>query len=386
MTRPGASLIVALVSLGVSSCVLDSPDPDGPSAISDLPLTISGRLTTDFGCYLLRGDRIYELYYWDGPVPPLGSQVSLRVKAMRNSASVCMVGVMVDVIEILDVRVDFRTEDVVTDEVWKPEDDIVLGQVEVKPGATLTVLPGTVIHIIPEGELLIRGRIIMEGALSDSIRIEGVPVAGWGNPFPGPVVFDSVAAGSSVRFVTTPSPLRVRGEAPLLERIRGGISVDRGTAFIRDSDLSSVGARDATVALENNRLGGVDGLHASLTLQRNVVRDLTLSYSQASAHENFFSGDRSTIMFGGVSGGTIERNTFEADSTSIEVRHTSDPVFQQNNFVSSSTKIECESYSGPCLQFVNNWWGTTEEAEIRARFVGPCDFCYSPWLTVPVVW
>jgi hypothetical protein len=298
-----------------------------------------------------------------------------------------MVGEMVDVLEVIDVRTDFRTAAVVGEETWGPADEIVLGQVEVLPGAKLTVLPGTLIQIIREGTLHVRGRIIMEGSPGDSVRIDGVLSPEYGRLSPGPVVLDSVAAGSRVRFVATRSSLQVHGDAPILESIQGFISVNQGSAMISDSRLSSVGGQEATIVLEKSRVEyGVHGTRASLILKGNVLSGLSLSYSRVSASENVFSGRLTGVLFHGTSGGTFERNTFDADSTHIEVRHNSDPVFQQNNFVSRGMAVECNTYSGPCIQFANNWWGTNDEAAIRGRFHGPCTFCYSPWLAGPVQW
>lgn len=378
MTSRCARVLGAFIGFAASSCLLDP----------DRPFTVSGRLRSDFGCYFLMDDRNYELYNWEDPVPPLGSHVTLRVRPIRDAVSACMVGEIVDVLAIVDVRTDFRTAAVVGEETWGRDDEIVLGQVEVMPGATLTVLPGTQIQIIPEGELHVRGRILMEGVPGDSVRIDGILSPGNGRLYPGQVVFDSVAAGSRVRFVTTPAGFQVHGDGPVLESIQGGISVARGAATIRDCYLSGVSTTDASVEIENSHVEhAIWGVHTSFTLENNLLAGLFLSYSRAVAHENVFRGRLSNFLFHGPSGGTFEHNTFEADSTHIEVRHDSDPVFHKNNFVGPAMTVDCSTYPGqPCIQLAHNWWGTTDEEAIRPHFHGPCDFCYSPWLTGPVEW
>lgn len=375
-----ASRFALLLLILVGSC------DDGPVDDRD-PFIISGRLTSDFGCYLLRDGRSYELHNWEDPIPPLGSTVTVRVQPSLAAGSICMAGRMVDVLDVLDVCTDFRTAPVNEDETWSREDDIVLGDVEVARGATLRVLPGTVIKIIPEGRLNVRGRVLMEGAPYDSVRIEGI-LSPEGTAWrAGSVSCDSVAAGSRVRYVSTRSTIRISGEAPVLEAVQGTIAIVRGTATIRDCALSGVSADNATVVIENSVLGDVNGVFATFTLEGNALSDLLLSYSDATVTRNIFRGMQSTIIFHGPSNGTFERNTFEADTTLIEVRHDSEPLFQQNNLTSRSLTIRCNTYSGPpCIQFPNNWWGTADEELIRASFSGACEFCYTPWLTEPVVW
>ena len=88
MTLRHVCVVGVLIGVGASSCLL-VPDDEN---------IISGRLTSDLGCYLLFDDHTYELHRWEGPKPPLGSYVSLRVEPIRDAASICMVGEMVDVL------------------------------------------------------------------------------------------------------------------------------------------------------------------------------------------------------------------------------------------------------------------------------------------------
>jgi hypothetical protein len=374
MTPRHACIISVLigVGVGVSSCILVPNDQ-----------VISGRLTSDFGCYLLWDDGTYQLHRWEDPIPPLGSYVSLRVKPMPGHASTCQAGEMVDVLEVVNVHTDFRTANVVGEETWGPEDEIVLGQVEVVPGAALAVLPGTIIRIIREGHLHVRGRITMEGLPSDSVRIEGIE-SPRGRLSPGPVVLDSVASDSRVRFVTTRTQFEIHGDAPMIESIQGWVSVNQGSATIRDSYLHGVSGHAASIVIEQCNAEYIDGVRTSFTLKGNELSRLSLSYSTATASGNVFGRDVSNVLFHGTSGGKFEHNTFNADSTRIEVRHDSDPVFQRNNFVSRGMAVECNGHYGSCIQLANNWWGTTDEAAIRSRLHGQCYYCYSPWLMGPV--
>jgi hypothetical protein len=380
MSSRRTSLPAALFALLFVSCGNDGSLDDGEA------FTISGQLRSDFGCYQLRDGKNYELYGWRDEIPPLGSEVSLRVIDSQYDVSACMSGTMVDVLEILSVRSDFRTTAVTEDETWGPDDEIILGQVEVKPGVTLTVLPGTLIQIIPQGEFRVRGRILMEGTPEDSIRIDGILLPDGGRQWPGKIILDSVSTDSRVRFLST-RQIQIYGDAPVLEDLGCGVFVQNGTATIRNSRPSGVGGQTSQIIVEDCDIEtGVWGTWVSFVVKRSTLTGITLSYSRATATENVFRGALSTIIFHGPSGGTFERNTFEADSTHIEVRHDSDPMFQQNNFVGRALTIECNTYSGPCVDFRNNWWGTTDEGVIASRFIGPCDFCYRPWLTEPVVW
>jgi hypothetical protein len=375
---PPLPIILLLLAATGLSCILGSDDE----------FEISGRLTSDFGCLVVRSDgRSYELGGWGHlEIPPLGSYVALEVEEVPDAVSTCMVGMIVDVLDIIDVVTDFRTAPVVDAETWSPGDEpIVLGRVEVEREARLTVLAGTTIQIIPEGELRCRGTIIMEGAAGDPVRVIGILRPEYGELLPGLVVLDSVSAESRLSYVTVPL-LEVHGEGPPLEQI----STDRfflsgGSIEIARSWVKTITADQGVVELEANEIYAVGAVRSTLELRDNRLSELMLSYSQASATGNRFQGSAALLTFHGAAGGRFEENTFDAQVTQVRVRHQSDPVLTRNNFISPTTSVRCERYEGTeCVQMERNWWGTTDEAEIQAKLAEDCPVCYIPWLTEPV--
>jgi hypothetical protein len=357
--------------LAVGSCRRVSPDmPQGV-------FTISGRLTSDFGCTVLSdGSKIYELGPWHESVPTMGSFVTLRVKPLTGVASVCMVGEIVEVLQVLRVVTDFRTTPVTGSETWTPsQGPIVLGKVEVVPGARLTIQPGTVVHIVPEGELRVRGTLTAVGTAADSVRIVG------------PFVLDSAMVDTRVAFASL-SGLTVTGAADYLEHlgVQGRIYVRDGRGTIGNSAIvGSVLAENARVTVASTELGSASAIYGNLEITRSTLTRLELSWSHATVADSRFMGDRTYILFHGPSGGAFDRNTFQAMQTDIEVRHTSDPAFHHNNFVSPSTNVVCESYQlSTCVRMEDNWWGTSDESQISAHFGAASSVCYAPWLTGPI--
>lgn len=343
---------------------------------------ISGRLGSSFGCLTVPDDgRNYEVRFGRQPLPPLGSQVTLLVRGV-GGASGCMVGPIVDVVTVMSIRTDFRTAPIIRDEVWGPGGaPIVLGKVEVKPGVTLTILPGTVVQIIAEGELRVRGKLIAEGTPADSIRFVGS--SAW--PSSGPIAFDSADTTSRMSYCTA-TAIDVSGPGPVLAHLRAaGLSVTGGQATLLLSSVLGVsGWNDSKITLADVDARSIDGVSASFSIDRCTLQDLTLSYSQASVRDSRFAGPRSYLLFHGASGGRIEHNVFEAVNTTIAFRHTSDPEFHDNDFVSRVMSVVCESYQRPdCLRMEQNWWGSADEAHILAIVENGCPVCYTPWRTSP---
>lgn len=371
--QPGVPLLLATF-LVTSSCHIFSP--------VDV-FTISGRLGADFGCQLLvSGGKTYELSTWHEPVPPLGSFVTLHVKALHGYASVCMVGEMVEVLRVVSVVTDFRTTPVTGSETWTPsQGPIVLGKVEVVPGAALTILPGTVVRIIDYGELRVRGTVQMVGTTTDSVRITGPWPGGVGG---GPVVLDSAQVGTQVAFASLGVLLVLRTEQVLEHLTAREIAAQEGRVTIRSSSTRSLWTYNASVAAESADLGSVDGIGGDFEIVSSTLSDLQLSYCHASVQDSRFTGARSYVLFHGQSGGTFERNSFLAAETDIVVRHASSPSFHDNSFLSPSTNVVCETYQlSTCISMERNWWGTTDENQIRTHFAAACPVCFAPWLTGP---
>ena len=352
-------------------------------------LRISGRLTSDFGCYVVRDrGKNFEVSFGRHPVPPLGSDVTLLVQEV-GGASTCMVGPMVEVVEVVRVRTDFRTAPVTSDGIWGPSSaPIVLGRVEVKPGVTLTILPGTVVHIIPEGELRVRGKLIALGAPGDSVHFVGRST----EPYGGAVIFDSADTTSQLSYCTA-NGVVVYGAGPSITHLRaggvtvGGVTVGGGQLTVSQSALRWVtGWYGSEVTLSAVQVGSVDGVGASFSIEGSTLRDLSLSYSRASVTDSRFDGPRSYILFHGESGGTLERNVFLADSTTIALRHTSDPEFHDNDFDGRAMSVVCETYQrAECVRMEQNWWGSPDEDRVRARITADCPVCYAPWRTTPAL-
>ncbi len=371
---PGlAVLAIATAVAGTGSCILSPRET----------LTISGRLSADFGCLTLRSNgRNYELHEWEDPIPPLGSWVALRVTPLHNRASICMAGKIVDVIDVLGVRTDFRTQAIVGTETWTADQGpIVLGRVEVRPGATLTIAPGTTVQITRFGELRVRGTLHMVGTASESIL-----VIGWSEDgsSPGPIVLESAQPATRIEFASVPE-LNVIGSEDLENLSARILNLQGGPTRIHGSRISYLFAHEASAEIESVELGSVDGIYAEFKIDASTLSYLQLSYSRAFVQNCRFEGNRTYVLFHGASGGTLEYNSFLAHKTEIEVRHTSNPVFKNNNFTSDSTRVVCGTYQLPdCIHMEENWWGTPDEDRIRDNFEADCPVCYSPWLTGPV--
>ncbi len=364
IANPAAWLLTAALLL-IGSCRLFSSD-----------FTISGRLESGFGCtFLATGGRNYELLNWRGDLAPLGSYVTLRARP-HDGGSTCMVGPMVEVVRVKSVTTGFRTAPVVGTETWGPgQDPIVLGQVEVVPGARLKILPGTTVQIIDYGELRVRGVLEMVGTSGDSVHFIGPG---------GPVVLDSVQAGTQVAYASL-GRLTVTGPSPDLERVTvASLTVVGGSVTLRNAVVSGAYVYEGALAAETAELGMLNGIYGDFDVSGSTLNSLLLSYSRAAVTDSRFTGTRGGVVFHGRSSGSFERNTFLADETRIEVRHDSDPAFHHNDFVGAATTVICESYQlSSCIHVEENWWGTSDEAEIAAHFEQGCPVCYVPWLTGP---
>ena len=368
------ALAAALLAggLSLSSCLFEP----------EVGFKISGRLGNAFGCYVLTSaGRTYELSSWRDPIPPAGSFVTLRVRSI-GGASTCMVGEIVKVIRVLEVRTDFRTAPVTGDETWGPDSGpIVLGQVEVRPGATLTILPGTVVTISDYGALRVRGGLVMAGTPGDSIRVVSRH-SGLGGG--GRVSIDSTAS-ARIEYAVL-GALSLSGSRRELQNLRiGYLTVRQGLADLRHVVTSGLSSDGGHVSAEDSELGNVAANGGAFAFLRCRMTRLDLSYSMATVLACSFEGSRTYVLLHGASGGTFQRTVFRAAETVIEVRHTSTGDFRDNDFVSPIMRVECGSYQlGTCVNMGENWWGTAVEEEIRAKIQESCPVCIEPWRTEPV--
>ncbi|MFI5370294.1 MAG: hypothetical protein ACHQ52_01960 [Candidatus Eisenbacteria bacterium] len=357
--------IAAIALLAIGACRFLSP--------ADV-FDISGRLESAFGCEVVEsGGRSYELSSWPAPEPPLDSYVILRVRALHGYASTCMVGQIVQVLRVKKVVTDFRTAPVSGFETWGPASGpITIGRVEVLPGASLTVLPGTVIRITDHGELRVRGSLSMIGATGDSIRVSGT------------VVLDSAQADTRIAFTSLRNVL-VHGSGPPLEHLTTyGVRVENGTVALVASSTRAVSVMQARFQSDQCELGNVDAVDGDLHVTGSTLSRLQLSYSQAGVSGCRFIGGFSYVVFHGASGGRLEGNTFETDSTVLEIRHTSDPDIHHDDFLSRRYTVRCESRElSTCVRMEQNWWGSADEDQIRAHFGAGATLCFIPWLTAP---
>lgn len=369
-SRARATLLL-LVAVATGSCFF-SPDQS---------FVISGRYVNGAECPVVTdGTKTWEAQFGPIPRPPLGAFVVLRVKALHDVASVCMQGEIVQVLRVLRVVTDFRTAPVEGAETWsRSSGPIVLGRVEVRPGATLTIEPGTEIAIIPYGELRVRGTMRMVGVPGDSVRVVGPKGAGA-----GPVVLDSAGAGTQVAYASLAS-LVLRGREDGVSHLRAlVIRVERGDAGLDQVRTGCLQVDGGRVRVDLSELGGVSAIYGDLEVRQSIFERLDLSYSRATVADSRFVGDRGGIVFHGASGGTFERNAFVGKETTIEVRHTSDPTLTDNDLVSPTTRVVCDSYQlDTCIHMEGNWWGSAAEADVRSHVAG-CPVCYTPWRTSPV--
>ena len=210
---------------------------------------------------------------------------------------------------------------------------------------------------------------------------------GWSSPLSRAIVAKPVATAGALANVVaaTGAPYALVGKAPAVEHIAASqISVEDGSATIAHSNVRYLSGSHATATLESSDLAYVSGVHSDFEIHQSTVGGALLSYSRASVTDCRFTGERSSIVFHGASGGTFEGNSFLASATEVEVRHTSNPTFRHNNFLSPSTRVVCGTYQLPtCVGMEENWWGTTEESLIATRFAAGCPVCYTPWLTAP---
>jgi hypothetical protein len=289
-----------------------------------------------------------------------------------------MVGQIVDVLLVRDSKTYFRTRPVTGSEIWGPDrGPIAIGQVEVVPGAELTILPSTEVRIERYGALRVRGKLHMVGAAGESIYINRPARPG------GPLLLESPHPDTRIAFASI-TAVHVSGAAPDLEHLWiGSLSVGEGRVILRQSSAWWLSAYDGNIAAEDAQLGNVVGVHGEFTIDRSVLDRLELSYSRADVRDSRFEGSSTYLVFHGTSGGTLERNVFAAESTRIEVRHDSAPVFRNNDFP-NPVAIVCESRSlASCVEMRENWWGTADANAIRARFATDCPVCFEPWLDAP---
>ena len=334
-----------------------------------------GRLAgEDFGCVTLTdGGRTYELAKWQEPRPLIGSLVVLRIRLLQDYASSCMRGPIAEVLDVLRETHDFRTAPVTGDEVWGPSDTLVIGDIVVERGASLTLLPGASVTITEFGQLRVRGRLDAVGTEADSVRIHG-----------GPVVLDSIDAASRISH-TAFSHLSIRGDAPDIVHVSGRLTVAQGSAVVRNSRLDAASADGGHITLEASTVGAISGVHGDFTVASCTVGRLDLSYSRADVFDSRFTGPLTYVIYHGASGGSLENNRFESAQTIIEVRHTSNPEIHLNDFLSPSFVVNCESFTGSsCIRMERNWWNTTDEGAIRSHIRAGCPVCIDGWLGGPV--
>jgi hypothetical protein len=256
--------------------------------------------------------------------------------------------------------------------------------VEVEPGGSLTILPGTKLQTIPEGWLKVRGTIFINGTAGDSVRIVGADTTRVDAA--GPLILDDASPNSRVHYLAA-SGVEVQGsDAQIDHASLLSISGTRGSMTLAECNIGSVTTYDtAGVQVTESTIQDLSTVFAHVQLENDHLREVYLSYSHADVRRCTFDQPLAYVLFHGASGGQFEQNNFLSATTTIEVRHTSNPVFTGNNFLSPTITVDLASYERPdCVQMTNNWWGTSSESDIRAKLSPNTLVCYSPWALGPI--
>lgn len=353
-------------------------------------MLLTGRLTHAIQCIALdTGDEMFELRFYDSAeIPPLGAQVTMLVKKTHGLVSSCMIGEIVDVLEIREVEVDFRTDPVRGHEIWRPDNEpVILGQVDVEADALLEIYPGTTVWIIPEGRLHVYGTILMVGSAVDTIIVrctEDLSSGMWmGHPA---VVLDSSATGSALQYAKIPN-LAVYADGLTITHVSSDdVEIKNADVSFEECRIGHLQSANNDVIIGNSMCGDIYGSSTDFTLEACEFQGyLSLSYSRGDVTDCVFLGPYLGILFHGESYGSITTSTFHSEQKAVEIRHRSRPSFSNNNFLNPGIVIECSSYQlDQALDARNNWWGTTDSLEIASKVCGECNVDFRPWLTEPV--
>ena len=187
-----------------------------------------------------------------------------------------------------------------------------------------------------------------------------------------------------------------------------GISVDYATATIFDNIITNntgygichnVAATISDNLIINNAGGDING--GGGTISYNVIADnnSTGIFDYGTIIHNHIirniSSSCSGINYSGNLPGTIKNNTItqnESD-TSNTIFIPGTPAFTNNNIFANTSKYELKngnpSGPPPYLNATNNWWGTTNDANIQQKIFDWSDnaslgiVTYSPYLSMP---
>ena len=234
---------------------------------------------------------------------------------------------------------------------------IIRGQTVVKKGATLTIMPGTVVKFvwidedgddIGDGELTVEGRIIAKGTKDNMIRFtsaqESPKMKDW------TFLMISVNRDSIV-------------EHCIFEYAFTGIQVHYSTAVIRDN-------------LIRNNFEGIRFSTTDVVIEHNDIRDNTYGIRYESR------GSKTTVS----------RNTFKGNAYGFfPVQKCSSTVaIKDNNIESTSYNVNMGDNQREDLDYSGNWWGSADKAVVEsALFDRTKDpslgrVLYEPFLKGPV--
>lgn len=213
---------------------------------------------------------------------------------------------------------------------------LLTGQSVVKRGATLTLLPGTVVKFvwsdedkndIGDGELTVEGRLIAVGTKEM------------------PILFTSAGEKPKVKdwtFVQISVSKDSKVEHCIFEYAFSGLQVHYSTATIKDS-------------LFRYNYDGIRFSTTDITIEYN---DLVNNYYGVRCEAN---GSRTTVR----------NNLFKGNEVGFfPVRKTGKSVkVHDNNFLDSTQyHVSLGQTQNEDLDFSGNWWGTADEKAIKASF------------------
>jgi parallel beta-helix repeat protein len=255
----------------------------------------------------------------------------------------------------------------------------------VEEGVTLEIEPGVVLNL-NEFYIQVNGTLIARGSSTDPIRLNG---AGG-----GPIEFtesstgwnSQAGTGSIIEYAIIDTRLRLGGGSPMINKntITRSISVGGGSPIISKNSIDIVTGSDwlgrpsypsvaISISNENTALivdndifgdfyvAAVSIGNGSPTIQRNIISN---SYGYGGDPGHTVAG----ITISGDSNPVIKQNTITKNANGISIYDSPTPTIVNNNIEDNTNyNLRISSNTQVNIDAANNWWGTTDTAEIDKK-------------------